>query len=209
MVARCIVPVPEMYPGLIRHMRTALSGGTDEKTSDFFSNFGGPIYPPGETTLYRALVMTGPGRMITIMTTKNSGKGPVTRKGTIFPILGAALLVTCLLAGFAQAADSENALNENAIMALTPLFTDTVANGQADSGSEPAGYCGTTKLKCWAEVKINGNWTTVMIGYASHPCDSQVGIDCYPSRESTEKSCARIYRGVDIVEGELVDGKCD
>jgi len=60
--------------------------------------------------------MTGPGRMMKIMTMKNSGKEPVARKRTIFPILGAILLMTCLLAGFAQAADTGIGLSNNGIV---------------------------------------------------------------------------------------------
>jgi len=76
----------------------------------------------------------------------HAGTVPVYQKRALVPILGAALLLTCLLAGFAQAADTGSALNENGNLVTGIALASGQSLGSGDS-QDTAG-CGEYRIRC-------------------------------------------------------------
>lgn len=61
--------------------------------------------------------------------TQNTAIKPTNKKTKIFSIMGAALLMTCLFAGFAQAADNDNGMDNSGKVYKTYHYVSCQSNG--------------------------------------------------------------------------------
>jgi len=115
----------------------------------------------------------------------HAGTVPVYQKRALVPILGAALLLTCLLAGFAQAADTGIALNENGNLVTGIVLASGQSLGSDDTGD--MAECGNHDVGCY------DYYDNYLGSVDNGPCHLHHFSECVNNEDSDLRRCRDEY----------------
>lgn len=143
-------------------------------------------------------------RMTTKRNSTTTGGYRFPGKRRMISFLGIVLLLTCLFAGFVQAADEDNELNDNGLFAATDALT---GDSDKDQAWDPCGYM---NVWCYAKVHENGRTLYKNVGMVQSACwevNNHMYTECSFHKTWGLDDCKKVFSDLNVVDAKA-NGVC-